>query len=81
MYRSNFLFLTGVVTLGLVALWFVTPSASQNESELSGPANLKIRNITRRRRTRKPPLRQLRPYARVHAVAHLPRHAPCIERF
>ncbi len=78
MYRSNFLLLTGVVALGLVALWFVTPSASAPEP--AGPANVKIRNTSRRRRTPKPPMRQLRSYARQHAVAHLPRHAPCTER-
>ncbi len=80
MFRSSVLILTGALTVGLVALWFATPSSTP-EPELSGPAGFKIRNVVRRRRARKLPLRKLRAYERRHALAHLPRHAPCIERF
>ncbi len=79
MFRSSVLILTGALAVGLVAMWFATPSSTP-EPDALGPARLKIRNVTRRRRTRKPPLRQLRSYDRLHAVPHLPRHAPCIER-
>ncbi len=77
MYRT-LLFWTGAFTLGAVAMWFAAPNAV-------APASLdltvcKVRNVVRRRRTRKPAQQRLRAYTRESGIPHLPRHAPCNER-
>ncbi len=78
MIRSSVLFWTGALALGLAAMWFAAPAAS--EVPLQTASLRKIRNVIRRRRTRKLPLRRMRSYVRPAALPHLNRHAPCIER-
>ncbi|MEW6253524.1 MAG: hypothetical protein AB1716_23010 [Planctomycetota bacterium] len=82
MFRSSLLFWTGAAALAIVAMCIVSPRTQQtgNEGPTIGPAACKIRQVTRRRRTRKAPMRRLRSYARVHTIPHLMRHTPCIER-
>ena len=77
MYRT-FLFWTGALTLGAVAMWIASP-VSTAQPRLDRTV-CKVRNAVRRRRTRKAPLHRLRACARPVALAHLPRHASCSER-
>ncbi len=78
MLRTSLLFWTGALALGLAAIWLAAPEAAQ--PVFNNAAAIKIRNVVRRRRTRKLPLRRMRSYVRPLALPHLARHAPCIER-